>query len=102
MTTHFTTTDYQAIVNKIYSEVTDESAEHVIEVKNGNYLLIVQVNHRIEYRDEIGGSYEGCDFEMLAVVDKEEFDVLDADCYDSEGNEVASDFDANELYKLLN
>ena len=102
MTTHFTTTDYQAIVNKIYSEVTDESAEHVIEVENGDTLLIVQVNHRIEYRDEIGGSYEGYDFERLSVVASEEFDVLDADCYDSEGNEVNSDFDTNELYKLLN
>ena len=36
------------------------------------------------------------------AVDEEEFDVLSADCYDSEGNEVDSDFDANELYKLLN
>lgn len=102
MTTHFTTSDYQAIVNKIYSEVTDESAEHVIEVENGDCLLIVQVNHRIEYRNEIGGSYEDYDFEMLAVVDEEEFDVLDADCYDSEGMPVDHDFDVNELYKLLN
>lgn len=102
MTAHFTTQDYQAIVNKIYSEVTDESAEHVIEIENGNCLLIVEVNHRISYRDEIGGSYEGYDFEMLAVVDEEEFDVLSADCFDNEGNEVNSDFDANELYKLLN
>ena len=64
--------------------------------------MIVQVNHRIEYRNEIGGSYEGYDFEMLAVVDEEEFDVLDAGCYDNEGNEVSTDFDANELHKLLN
>ncbi|MQX26878.1 hypothetical protein GHJ49_04345 [Alistipes sp. dk3620] len=102
MRAHFTTSDYRAIVNKIYGEISDESAESVIEFENGDCLLVVQVNHRIGYKDEIGGSYEGYDFEMLAVVDEEEFDVLSADCYDSEGNEVDSDFDANELYKLLN
>ena len=76
MQAHFTISDYTAIVNRIYGDLTGECAEHLIEYEKGDYLLIVQVNHRIEYRNEIGGSYEGYDFEMLAVVDEEEFDVL--------------------------
>ena len=102
MKTHFTASDYTAIANAIYGLGSTESAEHVIEYANGSCLLVVQVNRRIECRDEIGCSYEGYDFERLSVVDSEGFDVEDAGCYDKDGNEIETDFDAKQLLDILN
>ena len=45
MRAHFTIQDYQAIVNKIYGEISDESAESVIEFENGDCLLVVGFSH---------------------------------------------------------
>ncbi|MDR2936131.1 MAG: hypothetical protein LBU80_02155 [Rikenellaceae bacterium] len=101
-TIHLTETDYMQIADAVYGEGTDESAEHVVEYDNGDCLIIVTVKHRIEYRTERGGSYENYDFEMLATVCDEEWHVIDATCYDSEGTPVACDFSAKQLINILN
>lgn len=102
ITINYDLSDYMKIAALVNDNASDESSIYEVEYTAGGCTLLIEVEHEIEYREEIGGSCEGYDFVMLAVVDGEEFDVLSADCYDSVGNEVNSDFIANKLYQLLN
>jgi len=101
-TINYDLTDYMAIARLINDSASDESGEYEVEYNVGGYALILTISHEIEYRDEIGSSYEGYEFERLSVVDSEEFDVEEAGCYDSEGNEISTDFNAKTLLNILN
>lgn len=94
--------DYMKIAALVSNNASDDSSEYEVEYSNGGHTLILTVSHEVEYRTETGGSYEGYDFERLSRVASEFFDVEDLGCYDGEGNEINSDFDANKLYQLLN
>lgn len=94
--------DYLAIARLANDSASDESREYEVEYSNGGYILFLTIDHEIEYREEIGGSCENYDFERLTVVDSEEFDVISADCYDSDGNEVFCDFQAKRLLDIVN
>ena len=102
MTIKYDTTDYMAIARLVNDATTDEGGAYEVEYAANGYALILSIAHAIEYREEIGGSYVGYDFERLAVVDSEGFDVEDAGCYDADGNEIDTDFDANTLLTILN
>lgn len=94
--------DYLKIAALVNENASDESSIYEVEYTTGGYTLIIEVKHKIEYRDEIGGSYEDYDFERLMVVDNEEFDVLSACCCDNEGSKAACDFYAKRLLNILN
>lgn len=94
--------DYMKIAALVSNNASDEASTYEVEYTAGDHTLILTVSYEVEYRTEVGGSYDDYDFERLGVVDNEEFDVLSADCYDSEGNEINNDFDTNKLYQLLN
>lgn len=101
-TINYELTDYMAIARLVNDSAPDESREYEVEYTVGGYTLILTIDRDIEYREEIGGSYEGYDFERLSVVDSEAFGVVDATCYDKDGDEVACDFRAKQLEDILN
>lgn len=101
-TINYELSDYMKIAALVNDNASDESSTYEVEYTTGGHTLIIEVKHEIEYRDEIGGSYENYDFERLTVVDNEEYDVVGAWCYDSEGDEINSDFNAKRILDILN
>lgn len=101
-TINYELTDYMAIAKLVNDSATDESSKYEVEYSVDGYALILTISHEIEYRNEIGGSYEGYDFERLRVVDSEQFDVEAAGCYNTDGEEVNTDFNAKQLLNILN
>ena len=94
--------DYLKIAALVNENASDESSIYEVEYTTGGYTLIIEVKYEIEYREEIGGSYEDYDFERLMVVDNEEFDVVGAWCYDNDGDKVTCDFDIYKMSNILN
>lgn len=94
--------DYLKIAALVNENASDESSIYEVEYTTGGYTLIIEVRHKIEYRDEIGGSYEDYDFERLMVVDNEEFDVEVCGCFDNDGDKVTCDFDIYKMSNILN
>ena len=101
-TINYELTDYMAMARLVHDSASNENEEYSVEYKEGGYTLILDISHEIEYRDEIGGSYGGYDFERLGVIDNEGYDVDDANCYDAEGNEMNTDFSAKRLLDIIN
>ena len=74
--------DIDAMVQAIYNECPGESGSFEVEFGNG---YTAEIGYEVEYRDEIGGSYENWDFEHITVIDYERFEVLAV--WDDEGDE---------------
>ena len=83
--------DIDAMVQTIYNECPCESGTFEVEFDNG---LTAEVSYEVEYRDEIGGSYENWDFEHITVIDYEYYEVLAV--WDEDDN------DHPEIIKQLN
>ncbi len=96
MTTRPTTTTRPAIVAMINNEIASDSEPRGFEVIYEN--LIIFVNYECEYRDAIGGSYNGCEFEHIAELISETITI--ADVWDTEGNEYPEI--ADELQAMFN
>lgn len=102
MTTQLSTTDYSNIAKQILANIPDESKAFEVEVSVGELTVFVEVDYDVEYREVIGGSYEGWDFERLSEIAYERIEVLNAEIYDNEGETAGIEVCASTIEKLLN
>lgn len=99
-----TPNDYKAIAAQIVNHCDGyDRTQYTVEVMTANGVtLFIDVDYTAEYRDEIGGSYEGYDFERISVLDSENFEVTGFDAYDKDGESTSTDFNESELLTYLN
>lgn len=85
MSTQLTTTDYQALAKQAADYITFNcnGINDGFEVTDNGYIAFI--NYEAEYKDAIGGSYEGREFEPIAELVKETVTV--AAVWDQDGNE---------------
>jgi hypothetical protein len=102
ITVNYELTDYLKIAALVHDKAPDTSANYEVEYEANGYTLILDIEHEIEYREDRGGSYEGRDWERISVVDRDEYDVIGFNCFDSTGNEMRCDFHRKQLNDILN
>lgn len=100
MTTQLSITDYTSIANMILS--TDREVIEV-EFEKSNTMLFLELVHVTQWHEEIGGSYEGYDFEAIGVCDRDEYHITDFACINIDTDQnTETDFNEGILLNLLN
>lgn len=102
MNAQLSTTDYSNIAKMILANVPDESKTFEVEFATDTYTVFVEVDYDVEYREVIGGSYEGWDFERLSEISYERLDVVSVEAYDNEGDTINIEISTSTIEKLLN
>jgi hypothetical protein len=101
-TVNLSLSDYMNIARLVDDSIFDERGGTEVEYTVNGYTLLIEVEREIEYRDVIGGSYEGYDFERLTVIDRETFDVLGTAVIDPDGCNIDCYVDPRPLLDILN
>lgn len=102
MNLQLSTADYSNIAKQILANVPDESKAFEVEILIGIYTVFVEVDFDVEYREVIGGSYEGWDFERLSEIAYERIEVLNAEVYDNEGDTAVIEVSTSIIEEFLN
>lgn len=82
MTVQLSASELLEVARLIDDNHPEESGEYEVKYKGMNVVL----DYEVEYREGIGGSYEGYQFERIAEVDREHVTVKGV--YDSAGDEI--------------
>lgn len=102
MNLQLSTAYYSNIGKQILANIPDESKAFEVEVLIGTYTVFVEADYDVEYREVIGGSYEGWDFERLSEIAYERIEVLNAEVYDNEGDTAGIEVSTSTIEKFLN
>lgn len=101
MNTTFTTTNYEAIATNIANQLPESNESFDIEILFDGYTVYASGFYEVEYRECVGGSYEGYAFERYTETVSKRVELAEVVAIEQETDE-ATELNIQTIESLLN